>query len=137
MPDNQRQKFKPYLTQLLNTRNPELEQERGRVLAWSAITVFAPLALQANGLSEHAETLRTLPEYDWTAESAAWAAVTAARSAEAAVTAARSARSAAAAWAWAAVAAARSAAAAAAWAAAESAAWDLALVTLQQAIDVK
>ena len=143
MPDEQRQRLKPYLRKLLNTRDETLEQERANVLAWASITVFAPTCLHLIGLVDHAEILKKVPKYDWKAAEAA--AESAARSAaeSAAESAARSAaRSAAESAAESAVEAA--AARSAAWSAVEAAAasdkpdvWGLAIAVLEQAIAIK
>jgi len=82
MDDTSRQRLKIYLPRLIGTVDPASEQTRARFLAWQAIHVFAPLALDAAGLKKEARTLRkfkgTLPE----AATAALAAATAARAAE-------------------------------------------------------
>lgn len=79
LPDDERQKLKPFIFRLLGSRDPASEQERAEYLAWQAITVFAPLAYDAVGLKKEADTLRRfdrslgLTEAAGAAE-AAWAA---------------------------------------------------------------
>jgi hypothetical protein len=143
MSDEGRQRLKLFIPRLVGTVDPEHERERAEYLAWQAIRVFAPLALDAVGQHKHATVLRnftgSLAEAAWAAgaaaEAAAWAAWAAAGAAEAAraATAEAAARAtagaaaeaawaaAAAAWAAWAAAGAAGAAAEAAWAAAEDA----------------
>ena len=67
MPDAQRQRLKPYLALLIGTRTAALELARAQSLAWSAITTFAPAALEKAGLFEHARALVALTPGDWKA----------------------------------------------------------------------
>jgi hypothetical protein len=135
--DADRQRLIPFLPKLVGTVAPELEQARAEYLAWQAVSVFTPRALDAGGFTEHATRLRNIPRYDWRAATraadaaaeAAWAArAEAERAAGAARAAGRAADAAAeaardAAWAEAERAAARAARAAeAAWAAGRAAA---------------
>ena len=115
----------PIAQKLIGTRStPEVEQKRMYFFADRAVRLFAPLALEAAGLTEEAETLRSLPEIvdEQTAEAAGTAAVYASYAASAAYAASATY---AAAWAAAraASAAADASAASAAWAADASAAW--------------
>ena len=71
MPDAVRQRLKDYLPILIGTRNEALELKRAQYLAWDAITVMVPIALDAVGLTEHAETLKNLVPNDWVAACAA------------------------------------------------------------------
>lgn len=59
MPEQWRQRLKPYLPLLIDTRDGQ-EVARGEVLAWHAIRVFVPMALEARGLGKMAAKLRTL-----------------------------------------------------------------------------
>jgi len=107
MSDEGRQRLKLYIPRLVGTVDPAHEQERAEYLAWQAIRVFAPIALDAAGLHEHASHLRN---FAGSLEAAAAAAADAA-AAEAAWAAAWAAAAAAeAAWAAAAAEAARTAA---------------------------
>ena len=111
----------PIAQKLIGTRStPEVEQKRMYFFADRAVRLFAPLALEAAGLTEEAETLRSLPEI--VDEQTAEAATDAASVAWAAAAAASASAAYAAAWA-AARAAAAASAASAAWAADASAAW--------------
>ena len=101
MPDSERQALKAFLPRLVGSRNPALEAARSKILAWSAATEFAPMSLEAAGLTDSAATLRGLALYDWSgaekaavfADSAAYAACAAyaANADDAARSAARSA----------------------------------------------
>lgn len=132
MPDDVRQQLIPYLHRIAGSRSAVHEAARVRVLRLAALRVFAPSALDAAGLHEHAARQRGLPDdvsmdAARTAATAAWAAAAtatraaAAAEAAAAVVAAKVAGTAAAAavagW------AAKTAADAAAWAA-KAAGWD-------------
>ena len=57
MPEVWRQQLKPYLPLLIGSRDGR-EVERAELLARRACTVFAPVALDAAGLGEHAARLR-------------------------------------------------------------------------------
>jgi hypothetical protein len=56
--DVARQKLVAYLPRVIGTRSPEHEQERAEYLAWQAIRVFAPIALDIAGLPKDAANLR-------------------------------------------------------------------------------
>ena len=81
--DADRQRLIPFLPKLVGTVAPELEQARAEYLAWQAVSVFTPRALDAGGFTEHATRLRNIPRYDWRAATraadaaaeAAWAAM--------------------------------------------------------------
>lgn len=83
MDDTTRQRLLPYLPRLVGTVSPAHEQGRAEALAWAALTVFAPLALEVAGLSAYANGLRSIDRGAGLAE-AAWAAAAAAEAAEAA-----------------------------------------------------
>jgi hypothetical protein len=153
MPDDVRQRLLAYLPSIAGSRSAEHEAARLRVLVLGAVRVFAPMALDKAGLSEHASRLRAMPadaSYQdmraAAAEAAAEAATRAARAAaaeaaaEAAAAAARAAawaaRAAAAAWAARAAAAEAEAEAAATRAAraARAAAWDSYFTVLDAAL---
>ncbi len=55
--ESERQLLKPLLTKIVGTRDGNA-LKRARILAHAALTVFAPLALDAAGLKEHADKLR-------------------------------------------------------------------------------
>jgi hypothetical protein len=120
MTDAERGRLLPYLPRLVATVSPAHEQARAEYLAWQAIKVFAPIALDAAFLHAHAKELR---EFDVTLgleKASAWAAASAAESAVDFYDAWAAASAAA----WAAESAAASAAESAdAWAAASAAAW--------------
>jgi hypothetical protein len=59
MNDADRQRLKVFIPRLVGTVDPEAEQTRAEYLAWQAIRVFAPLALDAAGLRDEAERMRT------------------------------------------------------------------------------
>jgi len=102
LPDGERQKLKPFIFRLMGSRDPASEQARAEYLAWQAITVFAPLALDAAGVEDQAAKLRGFDKslglndaaYAARAAYAAYAAG-AARAARAAADAAAAARAAA------------------------------------------
>lgn len=58
LPDDSRHRLKVFLGRLAGTVDPGAEQERAEYLAWQAIRVFAPLALDAAGFSLYAARLR-------------------------------------------------------------------------------
>jgi len=58
LPDAWRQKLVPFIPRLVGTRSKEHEQQRAEYLAWQAIRVFAPIALDAAKLPVWAEKLR-------------------------------------------------------------------------------
>ena len=53
-----RDKLQAYVPKLIGTASPAHDQERAEFLAWSAIKVFTPIALDAIGLHEKAQELR-------------------------------------------------------------------------------
>ena len=60
MSDAGRQRLRAFIPRLVGTVDPSAEKKRGEFLAWQAINVFAPLALEAAGLHERAATLRVM-----------------------------------------------------------------------------
>ncbi len=122
LPNSKRNELLPYLPRLVGTVSPSHEQERAEYLAWAAITIFAPAALRAAKLFEHADALANFDKslgLQKASERAAWAARAA--SAESAASAAWAARAASAARAVWAASAARAASAASAESAARAA----------------
>jgi len=82
--DAGRQRLKIFIPRLVGTVDPASEPARAEYLAWRAIRVFAPLALDAAGLPREAARLRkskTLKAADFAARAAAAAAATAAATA--------------------------------------------------------
>jgi hypothetical protein len=75
MSDGERQRLKAFLPRLPGTVDPDREQARAEYLAWQAIRVFVPLALDAAGLHQNGQTLR---EFSGALEQAAAAAAAAA-----------------------------------------------------------
>ena len=127
-----------FLPKLVGTKSPEHEKERGEYLAWQAIRIFAPIALRAIGLEDHAQRLDQAKNFK-AARAAADSADSAAAAAAVAYAtyAARAAAYTAYATYAAADAAADSAAATAAAAAlAEATVWDKAFSALEAAIDI-
>ena len=127
MSDVGRQRLKVFIPRLVGTVDPASEQARAEYLAWQAIRVFAPLALDAAG---HIADARKLRDFNGTLEEADSAAIAAAKAAiaasadSAAIAAAKAAIAASAASAAsAAIAAAKAAKAAIAASAAAKAAW--------------
>lgn len=59
--DASRQRLVAYLPRLVGTVSPEHRRERAEYLAWQAIRVFAPMALDAAGRKADAARLRDLP----------------------------------------------------------------------------
>jgi hypothetical protein len=110
LPDDERQKLRPYLARTIGTRGDGLDQERSFMCADWLIRTYTPTWLDLAGLDEAANRLRSLPP------------VLAVENVTRSMDALNSAR----AEASAAGAAARAAAWAAAWAAARAAAWDAA-----------
>ena len=53
-----RDRLQMYVPRLIGTASPEHDAERAEYLAWSAIRIFAPMALDACGISDHAQSLR-------------------------------------------------------------------------------
>lgn len=78
MPDDERQKLKPFILRLANTADtPNVERQRAEYLAMQAVTVFVATALDAARLSAHAARCRgatTLVEAEAAARAAAFAA---------------------------------------------------------------
>jgi hypothetical protein len=58
MSDEGRQRLRVFIPRLVGTVDPDSEQARAEYLAWQAIRVFAPLALEAAGFKEQATALR-------------------------------------------------------------------------------
>jgi len=88
--DAGRQRLKIFIPRLVGTVDPASEPARAEYLAWRAIRVFAPLALDAAGLPREAARLRkskTLKAAARTARAAASAADSAADSAAASASA--------------------------------------------------
>ncbi len=54
-----RDKLQLYVPRLIGTASPEHDQERAEYLAWQAVKVFAPIALDAAKLPHRAEVLRS------------------------------------------------------------------------------
>ena len=73
MPDDARQRLLPYLHRIAGSLSPEHEGARERVMWLGAVRVFGPRALDAAGLHDHAQGLRSLPD-DVTKEAAVLAA---------------------------------------------------------------
>jgi hypothetical protein len=135
MPDDIRQRLLPYLHRIAGSRSEKHQGIRARILVLGALRVFAPRALDAAGLHDHAETLRRLPDdvdMARAAEAARAARAAAARAAEAAKVAAAAAAMAAKV---AAAAMAAKVAAAAAAAAAMASVWDDYFVVLDSALN--
>jgi hypothetical protein len=92
LPDEWRQRLVPFIPRLVGTRSKIHERERAEFLAWQAIRVFAPLALDAAKLPFWAGKLRafkgTLVEAQILARGARDAATAAAYAATAAAYAA-------------------------------------------------
>jgi hypothetical protein len=59
----ERQKLKKFLSRIVGTRDGR-SLERARLLAYAAGTVFAPIALELKGLTDHAQALRETPPGD-------------------------------------------------------------------------
>ena len=62
MPNDVRQRLLPYLHRVAGSRSPKHEVVRLQVMWRGALRVFAPRALDAAGLHEHAQRLRSLPD---------------------------------------------------------------------------
>jgi len=62
MPDDVRQRLLVYLPRIAGSRSAEHEAIRVRVFVLAAARVFAPIALDAAGLHDHAARLRALPD---------------------------------------------------------------------------
>ncbi len=84
-----RDKLQSYVPRLIGTASPEYDQKRAEYLAWQAIKVFAPIALDAAGLPDQAEILRS---FDVSLGLSAAAAAAAAAAADADAAAAASVR---------------------------------------------
>ncbi|MDE2469558.1 MAG: hypothetical protein KGL35_12630, partial [Bradyrhizobium sp.] len=93
MSDTSRQRLRVFIPRLVGTVDPAAERARAEYLAWQAIRVFAPIALDAAGRREDAGRLRG---FEGTLADAARAANAARSAADAAGAAAYAARSAAA-----------------------------------------
>ena len=92
MPDDIRQRLLPSLHRIAGSRSVGHQEARLRILVLAAVRVFAPRALDAAGLREHAALLRALPDdVDWTAARATAATAAAAGAAAARATAAEAA----------------------------------------------
>lgn len=75
MPDDVRAEFYgPLAFEIIGTRSPKHERERGFVAADYAVRVFAPIALESSGLYAEARKLRNLPKIVDAASAAAAAA---------------------------------------------------------------
>jgi hypothetical protein len=94
MNDEGRQRLKIFIPRLIGTVDPEHEQARAEYLAWQAIRVFAPLALDASGRTTEAAKLRAFEGSLAYAADAAYAAARAADGAAEAAWAADAARAA-------------------------------------------
>ncbi len=57
LPDGERNRLLPYLPRLVGTVAPQHQQARAEYLTWRAVRVFAPMALRAVGLYDHAAKL--------------------------------------------------------------------------------
>ena len=62
MPNDIRQRFLPRIHLMAGSYDPPAEARRLRILVLGAVRVFAPLALDAIGLTAHASELRGLPD---------------------------------------------------------------------------
>ena len=63
MPDDQRQRLLPYIVRIAGSKaTPEVERLRAYKAATYAVKVFAPLVLDARGFTDHAATLRAVPD---------------------------------------------------------------------------
>ena len=62
MPHDVRQRLLPYLHRIAGSRSEEHEAARLRIAVLDAVRVFAPSALDAAGLQDEAEKLRSLPD---------------------------------------------------------------------------
>ena len=62
MDDTARQRFIPYLHRIAGSRSAAHEAARLRIMWLAAVRVFAPRALDAAGLRQHAARLRALPD---------------------------------------------------------------------------
>ena len=57
-----RDKLQRYVPRLIGTESPEHEKDRAEYLAWAAIKILAPIAIDAVGFPEQAHTLRNFKE---------------------------------------------------------------------------
>ena len=67
MNETERQRLKPFIPRLIGT-NDGKDLVRANILAWAAITEFAPAALRTRKIETldiFAERLEGLPRYDW------------------------------------------------------------------------
>lgn len=62
--NEERQKLKPFLPRILNTRDGK-SLDRAKLLAWKAGTVFAPIALEITGRKNLADNLRETEYYNF------------------------------------------------------------------------
>ena len=86
MDQSKRDRLQLYVPKMIGTYSPKHEQARSEYLAWQAIRVFAPMALEAVGLTAHADALqsaKTLQDARPAARAATRAAVDAARAPDA------------------------------------------------------
>ena len=77
LPDGERNRLLPYLPRLVGTVAPQHQQARAEYLTWQAVRVFAPMALRAVGLYDHAAKLEAqtdLRDAAYAADAAAAAA---------------------------------------------------------------
>jgi hypothetical protein len=132
LPDDQRQRLRPYLARCIGTAGDGLDERRAWMATDWIVTVYAPAWLDLAGLHDHAQNLRALAITNATAAKAALPAIREARKAMSAAWAAAGDAASSAAWvaAWA---AARAAARAAAWVAAGDAASAAARVAARSA----
>ena len=88
LPDGERNRLLPYLPRLVGTVAPQHQQARAEYLTWQAVRVFAPMALRAVGLYDHAAKLEAQTDLRDAAYAAADAAAAAAAADAAAAAAA-------------------------------------------------
>ncbi len=95
LPDGERNRLLPYLPRLVGTVAPQHQQARAEYLTWQAVRVFAPMALRAVGLYDHAAKLEAQTDLRDATRAAADAAAYAANATRAAADAAYAANAAA------------------------------------------
>src|SRR4051812_18724135 len=61
MPDDWRQKLRPYLARMIGTANDGLDQQRLYLLADWAVRVILPMGLEARGRDAEAQRFRAMP----------------------------------------------------------------------------
>ena len=90
MGQSKRDMLQLYVPKMIGTYSPEHEQARAEYLAWQAIRVFAPMALDGAGETAHAEAMRSAKTLEdaYAAANAAANAAYAAYAADAAANAA-------------------------------------------------